>query len=168
MTTEDHVAYALRKLYLSFPRVDIISFHPPSGKAYETPLVRFPVIANIGIAARRRHLDFIVRCGRFLILQELKGDAASSHDDQVKLLALQREFGLPGIIKTIAKRIPTIQTAPVIDRIILSLGFSVDNEKIPDPFSTFCVDKGGNTSWRWSSDLTNDEITELQGYFTQP
>ena len=81
MTAEDHVAYSLREFYLSFPQVDIISFHPPSGKAYETHLIRFPVLENLGMAAKRRHLDFIVRCGRFLVLQELKGDAASSAAD---------------------------------------------------------------------------------------
>ena len=167
MTAEDHVAYALRQFYLSFPRVDIISFHPPSGKAYETHLVRFPVLENLGIASKRRHLDFIVRCGRFLILQELKGDAASSADDQVKLLALQRELGITGIIKTIARRVPSITNAPAIDRLVLSLGYSSDNEAVPPPFSTFIVTKAGKVSWQWRG-LTKGEESEIESFFTLP
>jgi len=168
MTAEDRVAYALRTLYLSFPEVHIISFHPPSGKAYETPLIRFPILQNLGIASKRRHLDFIVRCGRFLILQELKGDAASSSNDQVKLLALQQELGLGGIMKTIRARVPTIVTPPTIDRLILSLGFSTYNAEIPRIFTTFCVDTNGMVHWQWGGDLTQDEVSELASYFTLP
>jgi hypothetical protein len=168
MTVEDHVAYALRRYYLSFPNVEIISFHPPSGKAYETPLVRFPVLENLGIASKRRHLDFSIRCGRFLILQELKGDAASSFDDQIKLIALQRELGIAGIVKTIARRIPIITAQPTINRLILSLGFSICNQTITSPFSVFCVDEKNNVMRRWSSDLTESEIAELESFFILP
>ena len=168
MTAEDHVAYALRSFYLALPNVEIISFHPPSGKAYETPLVRFPVLKNSAIASKRRHLDFIVRCGRFLILQELKGDAASTRDDQVKLLALQNELGITGVVKTIAKRNPSITKSPAIDRLVLSLGFLGQNKEIPPPFSVFRADKTGAIEWQWSSDLTKGEVAELNNFFTLP
>jgi hypothetical protein len=168
MTEEDFVAYALWEMYLSFPRVEIISFHPPSGKAYDTPLVRFPNLKNLGGASKRKHLDFIVRCGRFLILQELKGAAGSSKEDQAKLLALHDELGTSGIVRTIAKRVPAITKLPKIDRIVLSLGFSTNNATVSGPFTTVCVDKMKNTTWHWGSDLTSAEIAELSGYFTSP
>lgn len=162
MTQEEHVAYALLKLYRSLLKVDVISFHPPSGKAYETPLVRFPVLKNIAIASKRRHLDFIVRCGRFLILQELKGDANSLVDDFVKLRALRDELGLNGILKTIAKRVPSIKNSPNIDRIILSVGCYDHKSVLPLDFTAFRVNNNGEVIWSPGSDLSLDERRELE------
>ena len=164
MTLEEHVAYSLLNFYQSRDRIEVVSFHPPSGKAYDSALVRFPILNNIGLAGKRRHLDFIVRCGRFLILQELKGDASSLVEDVLKLQNLESELGIDGIVQTIAKRVPRIRNMPKIDRLVLSVGYSKINGVIPGIFSTFCVDDQGLVTWKWGTDLIIGEQDELNTF----
>ena len=168
MTLEEHVAYTLLEHYRTKPAVDVISFHPPSGKAYETPLVRFPILKNSGSgASKRRHLDFIVRAGRYLILQELKGDAAGLSDDFLKLDALHQEYDLDRLMNTLAKRVPRVRTGPTIDRVLLSVGYSTDNGTIPERFTGFKVSMTKQITVRWGNTLSRDEIGELGIVFRQ-
>jgi hypothetical protein len=162
MTVEEHVAYTLLEYYQSSAGTDIISFHPPSGKAYGTSLIRFPVSRDRDAgASRRRHVDFILRCGRFLILQELKADSAHLTDDFLKLEALVSDFPLPALLDVISRRVPRIGTPPPINRIVLSVGYSENNGHIPARFTGFQVDLDRNIQVHWGADLSPSETREL-------
>jgi hypothetical protein len=168
MTGEDRVAYALKEFYLACPKVEIISFHPPSGKSYETALIRFPHPLERRAASKRRHVDFILRCGRFLILQELKEDAASTSADQKKLSEMRSELGLAGIVATIVKRCPRLADGPTVNRLVLSLGFASANVVIPSQFAVFRVEATGKVDVVLGDSVAAEEIAELSSYFIRP
>jgi len=102
MPTLEDLAYERIVNRLSEKRVLILSAHPPSGKAYDTELIRIPARNR---HAGRYHIDLIFIIEPFLFLMELKGKTSESSDDVAKLQKLFADYDLPELLKVIRKRV---------------------------------------------------------------
>lgn len=126
MTLEDDAFARLWRAYEQSPSVHIHSGHPPSGKSYRTPLVRFQRKENGAATRGRYHLDYVIQLGRLLVLQELKGRLSEAQADVLKLRQIMADYSLeefkavlrrriddPGLLQRVAGWIPTIGCAMV-------------------------------------------------------
>ena len=120
MTSEDRVYKTLR-LYIK-SRSDIIlhSGHPPSGKAYDLPLIPFKAGK-----LKRYHFDLIWQVGHTLIFQELKGAYGELQNDINKLREFKSLYPLEKI-KTQMKRRVTKQDA-LLDVTAIALCVGCEN-----------------------------------------
>lgn len=92
--------WILQRLRESDARV--LSAHPPSGKAYDTDLIRIPSRRQ---NAGRYHVDVIFTCRDLLFLLELKGRSSECDGDVKKLRAILSDHDLSSLLAILRRRI---------------------------------------------------------------
>lgn len=80
---------------------NLISAHPPSGKAYDTPLIRIPAY---GRNSGRYHIDLIFEFECILFLVELKGCSSESIKDIDKLRKILGDYSQDELVRLIQNR----------------------------------------------------------------
>jgi hypothetical protein len=102
MPTEEDIAFERIMQRLAEKQAIVLSAHPPSGKSYDTELIRIPARDR---NAGRYHLDLIFVLNEFLYLVELKGRLSESSQDILKLRKLLSEYSLSEILRFVRKRV---------------------------------------------------------------
>ena len=137
-TCEDGVGERLYNWFADQPVFSIVSFHPPSGKAYATDIIRIPKVVNGKYTGERYHVDLIVASERVLYLIELKCRLSESNDDITKLREIVRSYGIVGLLNIINKRSTTGIDLSHINSLVIGLGFQhFDMPFAPSEFITF-------------------------------
>jgi hypothetical protein len=132
MSTEEDLAFERIMDRLRIKRVTVLSAHPPSGKAYDTELIRIPARAK---HAGRYHLDAIFVLDEFLFLMELKGRLSESSHDITKLQGLLSEYSLADILKFVRKRVNRADVPwETIKQVVPSLGCILCDCSLPADF----------------------------------
>lgn len=136
MSCEDEVFGRLRAKLTNQKNVQIISLHPPSGKAYETALVGFPIFDQGTRTRGRSHVDTIFISSQALFLLELKCFSHESADDIEKLRRIRDQLGLTCVIEVISKRVPDIGSdrLNMIQELILGLAVEHHDTELPEDF----------------------------------
>lgn len=117
--------------------VDIISFHPPSSKSYQSDLIRIPKINQDGSRSRDRyHIDVIFISQNRLWLVELKCKLSESNADIKKLRELISAYTFDELRGFIQSRITIFPKNDLnkVDKIVLALGVEVVDEEIEKDF----------------------------------
>jgi len=146
VTAEERVFDRLRKGLLRSEEIRVISLHPPSGKSYDTDLIRFPVIQD-GVRTRKRaHVDAVFVWEWALFLVELKGKSSESADDTAKLRDLRDHIGLEELLRVIRRRQFGDPQGSLgkIDTLVLGLG--VGQHDITTESDFLVLELGGKTT----------------------
>lgn len=131
MTPEARVYERLRDRLLRHPEIHLVSLHPPSGKSYDTDLIRFPVFRN-GVRTRERsHVDVVFVWKETLFLIELKGNSSESLEDTAKLRELRDQIGIEELLQIIAKRYRALAWNSLRPIKTLVLGLGVEKHEGP-------------------------------------
>lgn len=140
-TCEDRVVDALYRWLVDRQNCHILSFHPPSGKAYGTDLLRISK-KSAGVRTRERfHVDLVFTEGSFLFLAELKCRLSECNDDIAKLREIRDTYELVELLDLICRRMTTGWQVKGIQTLVLCLGFEIlDRQTLPGEFLTFCTD----------------------------
>lgn len=156
---EDRVAIALYEWLSQIPNTRVVSFHPPSGKAYDSDLLRIPKRVGRMRTRERYHVDVVfINCG-VLFLIELKCRLSECDHDILKLREIRDSNGLKGILELIQKRSTGDNCMKDITDLVLGLGFEIaDSESIPPEFITFCTSTSPPTIRKGRSFPTNLKI----------
>lgn len=154
MTREQRVFEALKAQLLTRTDITIIALHPPSGKAYDTGLIRFPVVANDIKTRGRNHVDAIFIASDTIYLIELKGSSRESVADIVKLRALRDVLGLAKILTIIRCRQPEhVSALHRVVKLVIGLGVECHDVLTPNEFIVF----------QFGSELTGYAGTAIDG-----
>lgn len=105
MTLEDKAFNGILRHIEASDRLSLLSAHPPSGKSYNSDLIRIPSPQQDRTASTRAHIDIIFCSKSFLYLCEVKGDALESDNDIKKLRAIVEMYGVEGLKRLIANRL---------------------------------------------------------------
>lgn len=122
----------------------ILSFHPPSSKAYASDLVRIPKLNADGTRSRsRNHVDVVFANSTELWLVELKCKYSESSDDISKLNELKASYTDTGLINLIANRItvPMKYDLRSIKKVIPAIGVRTIDAQYGDEMPVFVVDE---------------------------
>jgi hypothetical protein len=139
-TCEDRVAEALFNWFKNRRKCQIISYHPPSSKAYRTDLVRIPKRANKVQTRERYHVDVVVTESEYLFLIELKCRLSESDDDIAKLYDIAHSYMLGELLELIKRRATIPIDLTKVRQLVLGLGFeNFDQPNAPNDFITFCT-----------------------------
>jgi len=141
MSLED-IAFNFIISHLKAKLINIISAHPPSGKAYDTDLIRLPAKnRNSG----RYHIDVIFESEGVLCLTEIKGSTGESADDIIKLRAIVNEYTRLELIKLIRKR-SCLETVDWdnINFIVPVIGAAIGGVQCPHDFVFLTTGSHGN------------------------
>ena len=138
MTKEDRVGDAMLKYLHNRSDIEIISFHPTSGKAYQTDTIRFKVQRNGTATSTRYHVDMILVVGDLLLLIEFKGTSAESTNDVTKLRDLRETYSLQEFIRIISRRLSLSNSSiGQVTELVLAIGVEDHNAHVPDDVAVF-------------------------------
>ncbi|MCE9608500.1 MAG: hypothetical protein K8U03_26750 [Planctomycetia bacterium] len=130
MPTLEDEAYQRLVDRLNERRITVISAHPPSGKAYDSELVRIPAKErNSG----RYHADIIFVIDTVLFICELKGKSSESTSDVAKLRGIIADYTVAELVSFIRKRtnVATVNWA-AITKVVGLIGVVVGDASLPD------------------------------------
>jgi hypothetical protein len=122
----------------------ILSFHPPSSKAYGSDLIRFPKLNSDGSRSRsRNHVDVVFITLSELWLVELKCKYSESSDDVAKLEELKGSYSDVELIKFISNRVtvPLKHDLSKIHKVIIAIGVQKVDTEYNDEVPVFVVDE---------------------------
>lgn len=134
----------------------ILSFHPPSSKAYSSDLIRIPKLSLGGFQSRdRNHVDIVFLTARNLWFVELKCAFSESVEDMRKLKSLKSSFTKEQIVQIIKNRITVPFSYPV--EAIKDIRIAIGVKRLDSPFlgemPIFVVDEGVKLVGILASDL---------------
>lgn len=134
------MAEALYAWFENRKSCQIVSFHPPSGKAYGSDLVRIPRRSGGDRTRERYHVDVVVAEGEFLLLLELKCRLSESDADVAKLRDIRESYAITELLELIRRRTTTSADLSGVRKLVLGLGYEVqDQVEVPEDFVTFCT-----------------------------
>jgi hypothetical protein len=137
---EDRVSDALYAWFSKKPALQIVSFHPPSGKAYGTDSIRIPKVLDGHRTRDRYHIDALVIGGSFLFLFEFKCRLSECDDDVAKLREINKCYRPDALVDLIRRRVTVDLDLSPVKHIIPGLGFEVkDRDTVPGDFLSFCT-----------------------------
>ena len=120
----------------------VLSFHPPSSKAYASDLIRIPKLNSDGSRSRsRNHVDVIFITAHELWLVELKGRYSESADDISKLAEIKGSYSDKELIIFISNRVtvPLKYDLSQIDRVVTAIGVSKIDAEYNDELPVFVI-----------------------------
>lgn len=137
-TCEDRVAELLYGWFENRKSCQIVSFHPPSGKAYSSDLVRISRRSRGNRTSDRYHVDVVVVEGEFLLLLELKCRLSEAGEDVAKLRDIRDSYTVTELLELIRRRTTTSADLSGVRRLVLGVGYEIqDQEEGPEDFLTF-------------------------------
>jgi hypothetical protein len=121
----------------------ILSFHPPSSKAYASDLIRIPKLNADGSRSRsRNHVDVVFITAHELWLVELKGKYSESADDILKLAEIKSSYSDKELITFISNRVTVPLTYDLnhINEVVTAIGVSKIDVAYNNEIPVFVID----------------------------
>lgn len=151
----------IRDSLVAIENATLISLHPPSGKAYESDLIRFPVFEGEVRTRKRMHVDIIFAHSGSLYLLELKPASTQSAEDIRKLERLRDEVGLGEMLRIIGRRVDSSLTKKLEEVRSLVIGLGVGKHDSPTPPGFIVIETGKNVIAHVGLGVPKDAISAI-------
>ncbi len=123
----------------------VLSFHPPSSKAYASDLIRIPKLNDDGSRSRdRNHIDVVFLTATKLWLVELKCKYSESGDDIQKLRDIKASYSNQELIQFIQNRltVPLKFNLANVNEVVAAIGVKTMDIEYKHELPVFIVEDG--------------------------
>ena len=130
--------------WLTKQNAQVLSFHPPSSKAYTSDLIRIPKLNRDGTRSRdRNHIDVVFLTENNVWLVELKCRYSESTDDINKLNEVKNSYSNSEIIELIKGRItvPIKYDLDSVKNVVTAIGVKLMDKPHNNEMPVFVVDE---------------------------